>query len=680
MKQTRMRIATALLGTLLALPVAAPAQMKPEVALRAAMETETVKGDLKGAIEQYKKIAQGSDRVIAAKALVRMAECYAKLGDAESRKIYERVVREFADQKEAVTTARARLGSAAAKGAGIVVRQVWAPALDTEGAPSPDGRYLSFVDWSTGDLAIRDLTTSENRRLTNKGPWSASEEFALYSSFSPDGKQVAYAWFNAPSQQSWELRIVSAAAGTEVSKPRILYRDGDIDYIQPADWSADGKQILALMRRKDRTHQIAMVSVADGSARILKSFDWRAPMKMSLSPNGRYIAYDFPPKEDSPERDIFVLAADGSRESTVVQHPANDASPVWTPDGKGILFASDRTGAMGAWLTTMDGKAQRPPDLIKADIGRMAPMAFTRSGSLFYGLMIGNINVYIGKLDWATRKLQEPLKSVSEHFTGFNGSPDWSPDGRHLAYFSRRSFLNTPGSTVVCVLTLDTGQEKELRPELAYIGGLRWSPDGQALFLWGTDGKGRKGIFQIDATLGTLTPIVATGEDFRHPLPSPDGRLLYYRSSRAIVRDRETGREEELLPAGRLFINYWTLSRDGSQLALLVSQLESKSTAIYVMPARGGEPRQIIALPDISGQVLDWEPDGRGLVFARARNSELWRISTEGGKPEKLDLTMFNMRLLRLHPDGQRIVFNAGEPKSEVWAMENFLPTLTAIK
>ena len=62
---------------------------------------------------------------------------------------------------------------------GIVNRQVWiGPGADIEGAPSPDGKFLSFVDWDTGDLAIRDLETGTNRRLTNKGPWEKPEEFA----------------------------------------------------------------------------------------------------------------------------------------------------------------------------------------------------------------------------------------------------------------------------------------------------------------------------------------------------------------------------------------------------------------------------------------------------------------------------------------------------------------------
>src|SRR5262245_20136910 len=68
------------------------AQGKGDVELRAAMETETVKGDLKGAIEQYRKVAaEARDRAVAAMALVRMADCYQRLGDAQARVIYERV-------------------------------------------------------------------------------------------------------------------------------------------------------------------------------------------------------------------------------------------------------------------------------------------------------------------------------------------------------------------------------------------------------------------------------------------------------------------------------------------------------------------------------------------------------------------------------------------------------------
>ena len=76
---------------------------KAEVALQAAIKTETVDGSLKGAIEQYKKIAAqpGAGRATVATALLRMGHCYEKLGEAqakEARAAYERVVRDFGDQ------------------------------------------------------------------------------------------------------------------------------------------------------------------------------------------------------------------------------------------------------------------------------------------------------------------------------------------------------------------------------------------------------------------------------------------------------------------------------------------------------------------------------------------------------------------------------------------------------
>src|SRR5215469_143671 len=80
--------------------------------LKAAHNTELVDRDLNGAIKQYSAIVSKykSDRAVVATALVRLAECYQKMGDAESRKIFEQIVRDYADQMDAVAEAKARLG------------------------------------------------------------------------------------------------------------------------------------------------------------------------------------------------------------------------------------------------------------------------------------------------------------------------------------------------------------------------------------------------------------------------------------------------------------------------------------------------------------------------------------------------------------------------------------------
>lgn len=73
----------------------------------------------------------------------------------------------------------------------------------------------------------------------------------------------------------------------------MIYRNEDVVEIGPLDWSPDGKQLVAVFTRQDRTNQIVIVSVADGSTRVVKSFDWRS-LGAAFSPDGRYIVYTHP--------------------------------------------------------------------------------------------------------------------------------------------------------------------------------------------------------------------------------------------------------------------------------------------------------------------------------------------------------------------------------------------------
>ena len=682
-------------------------QQSAKQLLQSGLYKEDVKGDLDAAIQIYRTIIQDfpNHRSVASKALLQMGQCYEKLGKAEARKVYQRVLREYADQAEQVGVARTRLaaltrGARSSDPSTMVVRRIWSgPDVDILGAVFREGRYLSFVHWETGDLAIRDLETGKNRRLTNKGSWFEPVEFALFSKVSPDGKQVAYAWFN--EGYFYDLRIV----GLNGSEPRVLYRNEEVEYVHPHAWSPDGKHILATFSRKDTTNQIVLVSVADGSLRVVKTLDWRYPQKMSFSPDGRYIAYDFPPQEDSRKRDIFLLAADGSRETSLVEHPANDLFPVWAPDGKRILFASDRTGSMGAWLIQVaDGKPRGSPELVKPDIGRILPMGFTRKGSFYYGLQTGMNDVYTATLDLATGKLLSAPMKASQRFMGSNRAPDWSPDGQYLAYLSQRG--PSPGGrglTIIVIRSLETGEERELSPQLNYVRlnqGLRWSPNGQSIIVTGRDKKGRRGFYQIDSQTGDVTPIVQSETYVFQPECSPDGRAIFYtrpgsitKKSSIVVRDLESGEERELLHAVEpSFIRpTMILSPDGQRLAFLMANTETRSTALMVMPAAGGEARELLRvqepewIPNTNYSGLAWTPDSREVIFGWQRRPqeqkiELWQISAEGGEPRRLGSAMDQLRPrhLRFHPDGRRIAFDAGESKGEVWVMENFLPELSS--
>src|ERR1044072_88007 len=82
-----------------------------ESLLQAATKKELVDGNLPGAIEGYKRtlVAAKGNRAVAAKALLRLGQCYEKQGNTEGPKAYQRLVREFCGQKEQAHDAEARL-------------------------------------------------------------------------------------------------------------------------------------------------------------------------------------------------------------------------------------------------------------------------------------------------------------------------------------------------------------------------------------------------------------------------------------------------------------------------------------------------------------------------------------------------------------------------------------------
>ena len=70
---------------------------------------------------------------------------------------------------------------------------------------------------------------------------------------------------------------------------------------------------------------------------------------MFFSPDGQFVAYDLPSADAGNQRDVYVMAVDGSREIPAVIDPNQDIVMGWSPDGKFLLFASDRSGSMSLW-------------------------------------------------------------------------------------------------------------------------------------------------------------------------------------------------------------------------------------------------------------------------------------------------------------------------------------------
>jgi len=196
-----------------------------------ALTKERAEGNLKEAISLYEKVIEVTrDESLAAQAQLRIGICYETLGMKEAEKAYQKVIDNYPKQAEAVEVAKGKLSillraqAALEKGEkGFQLRQVWTgKEVDGSGEISFDGKYLSFVDWDTGDLAIREMATGKNRHLTHKGSWDESIAFAMTSVWSPNEKQLAYIWENDAEKQV-EVHIV----GLDGSEPRLLYK---VDY------------------------------------------------------------------------------------------------------------------------------------------------------------------------------------------------------------------------------------------------------------------------------------------------------------------------------------------------------------------------------------------------------------------------------------------------------------------
>ena len=648
----------------------------PEVQFQRAVQLETIQGDLNAAIDLYKQIIKnnGNNRAVAAKALLRLGGCYEKLGPEEARKTYQQLVNEYADQQQEVNLARQRLaalaGAGGAPGGSTLTTRRVSSGLDVTGQVLPDGRFLSFTDWGTGgDLAIHDLATGQNRRLTDRRSLPAGlGGFAEYSIPSPDGKSVAYAW----NGNTYDLCVI----GLDGSKPRVLQTAGDGVVTQfPLVWLPDGRRLLAEFVKVDGSRDMKLVTVADGSTKLLKAVGRDLSPGGVFSPDGRYIAW-------ATKEGLSLFELETGIESLLIPDRSNHSVLGWTPDGKHILFSSDRSGSAAAWLIAVaGGKAQGDPKFVRKDWGS-GPMGFTRSGAFYYYVNNNAGDVQIAELDPAGGNLVSPPQWASRR--GNTRAPDWSPDGRFLAFISSRD-----PSRAVIVSSMETGEERVLRIgewTIAEYGALRWTPDGKAVAVTASEpGKGEH-LIRLDVQTGQVTTLM--------PLPgaygftpfefSLDGNRIYYvnrKGERLVVHDLRSGRETEILK--KLGLLSVAVSPDGQQLLLVVA--EGNSQVLLVMPAAGGEARELVRV-DGKREVPfwgspTWAADGRHVLFmkgiaGKARQWQLWRMAVDSGEPQQLGLTVVGQLLAgpRLHPDGRRLAISTHKANLEVWVMENFLP------
>lgn len=593
---------------------------------------------------------------------------------------------------------------------------------------TPEGRFrLRQVPTEGGGvhLFVRDLTTGESRPLT-EGPGSV-----VGWRMSPDGKRIAYFWGNALETEDpqIELRIV----GIDGSGPRVLYGSKSVPLLNGArlnlilnppfllhGWSPDGKYVAATIFQRDQS-QLVLFSATNAFVRVLRTQGIETLSYLSysdeikFSPDARFVAYDLaPPKSSS--RDIFAIPVEGGPEVPLVQHRANDRLVDWTPDGRGVLFSSDRSGHWDLWVMRVsDGKPRGSPQMVYANFGPRPffnSLGLTRDGSYYYGVNVWENDVYLAEIDPATSRLLGPTKLVSQ--VGSRTSTQWSRDGQYLAYAWGNGDEDDP--FVLGIRSAETGKERRLRlGELRRQGNHgfdpRWSPDGRFILARVRKLDYRQGqtLYRIDVQAGAATPVVPTDSRRGYNRSeseawSRDGRVIFERRPppRIVTRNVETGEERELYrPTPPAEVYHWptsnlSVSPDGQRVAFVWSDGQSeRTTALMVLPTAGGAPRELVRVKDPARiGVPAWTPDSRHIIYARSVAGdkgyalgvlwttvmfEFWRVAADGGEPENLGLKMEARAPfgLSVHPDGTRIAFTAGtERRTEVWVLKNFLPSL----
>lgn len=701
-KVSRSFLGVLLVAVSLGLILAAGAQQSAEELYEAAVFKKDADGDLAGAIKIFREIVERfpGNVEIAAKAQLQIGICYEKLGQKtikQAQEAFQKVIDNYPGQTEAVKIAKEKLfvllkaQAVVEKGAEeFQVRKLWdAPLYSLFSSPSSDGKYLAYSsEQDFLSLGIRDLVKGESRLLTHNKSWFDAE-YCYYSIFSPDGSQIAYA-----CQEVKDSHIRLRTVNIDGTSTRTL-RDGKdgLDYI-PFGWTADGKQIVTAFFGRDNISGIAFISAVDGSIKNEKVLSFEVPLsrgtKMSLSPDGKYIAGTYLPQEDSANKDIFLLSIEGGREATIVDHPADDVLIGWSPDGKQVLFTSDRTGNIAIWTVQVsDGKALGTPELVRGNMGNIQPLGMTRDGKLYYEISTGATDVFVASIDPATGKVTGQPEKAFRKYETFNSTSDWSPDGQFLVCRSSRG-KSVNESPALLIRSMQTNEVRELIPKtpggrlMSYY--LRLSPDGQSFLGIGMDEKGHVGaLLSVDTRTGEAKVVARqdSGVDGKGniiaPDWSPDGKSIYFirignKFRRICKLELETGLEKEIYRFPIASGPFWLASSpDGRQLAVSVDR------KIRILSLDGAESQELTEA--YSGTVLAWMPDGKNILYAKDFEGsqgavELWCVPAAGGEPQKAGLSMSHLSILRVSPDGKHIAFTASEQpeKSEIWVMENFLP------
>jgi eukaryotic-like serine/threonine-protein kinase len=527
----------------------------------------------------------------------------------------------------------------------------------TEFFPSlaPDGRSFVYASNQNGnfDLFVQRVGGKNATPLTPNTP---SDEIAPV--FSPNGERIAFRSSREPAGI-----YVMEASGENV---RLV-----VPGCFHPSWSPDGREIVcstagheeAPTTRNTWTSTLWIANVETGEKRFLCEND---AMQPSWSPKGNRIAFWFMPPH-AGRSDIATISRNGGAIEVVTKDASTNWNPVWSPDGKFLYFASDRSGNMSFWRVSIDeetGKVQGEAEAVSTPSNFNRHLSFSANGRrMIYVQTDQQSNVQAVRFD------AKAEKTVGEPFWITRGDrniqrPELSPDGtRYVVWLSRRT------QDDVAIVSRDGTQWRDLTSDKFFDRYPRWSPDGKRI-AFTSDRSGRYEIWVQDADATNLRQVTFDSNgDTTFPLWSPDGtQILFRRNFVSTVLDlnkpwaEQNLRQLPLPPDNQRFLA-WDWSPDGKRL---IGSLSGPPT---VVGSYSFETNRYEKLTEFGGAAM-WFPDSTHFIFLLNPN-KLYMSDIKTRRVRELFSSGENtIRSIDVSPDGALLYYTVYTSESDIWLLD----------
>jgi Tol biopolymer transport system component len=524
---------------------------------------------------------------------------------------------------------------------------------------SPDGRQIAFVwdgpDRRRYDLYVQMVGGETPLRLTR-----TTTGFLGNPQWSPDGREIAFTWCGGTSEGIYLVPTLGGALRRLAAMDCRYWGAG-----RPI-WTPDGQQMLMIDRCTPAgPHGLVLFSFATGKKQCLTAPDSANghDYTPSLSPDGKTVA--FARGTSAAVAELYTVPLSGGPPQRLTSDNHVVTALMWTPDGRYIVFESDRSVLASSWRVRATGGAIEP-EMRYPHAG-----SFSRDGRRFAFVEDRSVQSSIWRADVSAPggHVLKTRQIISSQYPEDTAQP--SPDGTRIAFQSGRA-----GTFEIWSSSADGDDLLQLTSLGRYSGTPRWSPDSKWI-AFDTRPQEHSQIYVVDSEGRNLHAITEGESENDVPSWSRDGKSIYFSSLRSgsyqvWKHSLENGSDMQLTTRGGFspFESY-----DGR--TLYYSKFHE--AGIWSMPVNGGPESLVIAGKPQIGYWGVWAVTDAGLYLLDADAEprptiQFYSFATHAiSSVFPLEKTPSAWQpSLSASQDGRTVFYSQWDPQSAVKLMENF--------